>query len=68
MNNNIEGTKSVWRRVKRPGAATLRRIKEGGTGGTPHAALHGAAGVHTTKVSDSYTTHRRQTRIEHEPK
>ena len=27
MNNNIEVMKSVWRRVKRPGAATLQRIK-----------------------------------------
>ena len=27
MNNNIEVMKSVWRRVKRPSAATLRRIK-----------------------------------------
>ena len=27
MNNNIEGMKSVWRRAKRPSAATLRTIK-----------------------------------------
>ena len=27
MNNNIEVMKSVWRRVKRPSAAKLRRIK-----------------------------------------
>jgi hypothetical protein len=27
MNNNIEVMKSVWRRVKRPSAATLCRIK-----------------------------------------
>jgi hypothetical protein len=27
MNNNIEVMKSVWRRMKRPSAATLQRIK-----------------------------------------
>jgi hypothetical protein len=27
MNNNIEVMKSVWRRAKRPSAATLRTIK-----------------------------------------
>ena len=27
MNNNIEVMKSVWRRAKRPNAATLRTIK-----------------------------------------
>jgi hypothetical protein len=27
MNNNIEVMKSVWRRMKRPSAATLCRIK-----------------------------------------
>jgi len=27
MNNNIEVGRSVWRRVKRPGVATLQRIK-----------------------------------------
>jgi hypothetical protein len=27
MNNNIEVMKSVWRRVERPSAAKLRRIK-----------------------------------------
>ena len=27
MNNNIEVMKSVWRRVKRPSAGTLCRIK-----------------------------------------
>jgi hypothetical protein len=27
MNNNIEVMKSVWRRMKRPNAATLCRIK-----------------------------------------
>ena len=57
MNYNIEVMKSVWRRVKRPSAVKLRRIKaKAELEARVTAALHGVAGGCNDNADDGEVT------------